>query len=121
MTTNDYAVVLMQEVIRVRLESGSFSESRKSHEAAIRNSPAPNQPPQNMPLSQNVCSTNQKLVIINDQNELLSKVNTLKLVKVKLCLWAMNTEIMQLLVIFQSYENISLLCFSSQIRLNENI
>ena len=37
----DYAVVLMEEVIRVRLEFGSYRESRKSREAAVRNCPAP--------------------------------------------------------------------------------
>jgi len=39
--TYNYAVVLMEEVIRVRLEFGSYRLSRKSREAAVRNCPAP--------------------------------------------------------------------------------
>ena len=31
----------MKEVIRVRLEFGSYRESRKNREAAVRNCPAP--------------------------------------------------------------------------------
>lgn len=79
----------------------SFIESRKNRETAIGNSPAPNQPPNNMSQSQNLWSANQKLEIINKQNDLLSKVSTLKLVKVKLCICVMNREVMQLLVILQ--------------------
>ena len=37
----DYAVVLMEEVNRVRLEFGSYRESRQNREAAVQNSPAP--------------------------------------------------------------------------------
>ncbi|XP_078340505.1 uncharacterized protein LOC144617479 [Crassostrea virginica] len=39
--TYNYAVKLMEEVIRLRLEFGSNRESRKSFEAAVRNCPAP--------------------------------------------------------------------------------
>eukprot|EP00105_Crassostrea_gigas_P037323 XP_019921471.1 PREDICTED: uncharacterized protein LOC105325318 [Crassostrea gigas] len=39
--TYNYALVLMEEVVKVRLELGSYRNSRSNREAAMRNYPAP--------------------------------------------------------------------------------